>query len=271
MRLGISSWAFQWLAGRPGHPPETPLTPLTLLDKATALGVQVVQIADNMPIHTYPHDVIHTFAEVAQAREIMIEVGTSGIDYDNLYLYLDLAKQFGSTLVRTNCPRPKSEADFAAAVEQLQAVLPHYEEANVMLALENYDHFPVGEMADMIRAVDSPHIGSCVDPGNSLSCNEDTQRVVDTLAPFVANLHVKDIAIFREPYNMGFLVEGRACGQGQINLPLLINRIQEEGRQNVNAILECWTPWQGSLAASLDVEDSWIKESIRYLRTLIPN
>ncbi|QPC81326.1 sugar phosphate isomerase/epimerase [Phototrophicus methaneseepsis] len=271
MQLGISSWAFQWLAGRPGHPPPSPLTPLGLLDKATSLGVKVVQIADNLPIHAYPEDVIAEFGAVAHDRRMTIEVGTSGLDPENLCRYLELAKQFGSKLVRTNSARPDGDAGFAKAVEQLQSVMPLYEKAGILLALENYDHFPVGELAHLIRAVDSPNIGSCVDPGNSLSCNEDTAHVLDALAPLAFNLHVKDIAIFREPYNMGFLVEGRACGQGQLDFSWLIGRIQEEGLEDVNAILECWTPWQGSIEASLQLEDVWIKESIRYLRALIPN
>ncbi|MCA9914561.1 MAG: sugar phosphate isomerase/epimerase, partial [Anaerolineae bacterium] len=172
---------------------------------------------------------------------------------------------------RANLQRPDGEEGMAAAVEQLQSVMPAYEDAGIGLALENYDHFPVAELAHLIRSVDSSHIGSCVDPGNSLSCNEDTAHVLDALAPLALNLHVKDIAIFREPYNMGFYVEGRACGQGQLDFSWLINRIRQEGPHDVNAILECWTPWQGSLQASLHVEDTWIKESIRFLRTLIPN
>ena len=271
MQLGISSWAFQWLAGRPGHPPASPLTPLGLLDKATDLGVKVVQIADNLPIHTYPDDVITAFAESARERGILIEVGTSGIDPDNLYRYLELAKQFDSSLVRANFARPENEWGIKQAIAQIRSVMTQYEEAGVVLALENYDHFPVAELAQIITAVASPNIGSCVDPGNSLSCNEDTGRVLDVLGPLVLNLHVKDIAIFREPYNMGFLIEGRACGQGQLDLPWLIKRIQGVGRGDVNAILECWTPWQGSLPASLEVEDDWIKASIQYLRTLIPD
>jgi len=270
MRLGISSWAFQWLAGRPGHRPEFPLTPLGLLDKAAELGVKVVQIADNLPIHTFPDHLLAAFGETAHKRGIVIELGTSGIDPDNLRRYLELAKRFDAGLVRTNFARPENEADSAAAIRKIRLAIAQYEDAGIFLALENYDHFPVAELAHIIRAVDSPNIGSCVDPGNSLSCNEDTGRVLDILGPLALNLHVKDIAIFREPYNMGFLVEGRPCGAGQLDIPWLIGRIQEEGRQDVNAILECWTPWQGSLQATLEVEDNWIAASIQYLRTLIP-
>ena len=271
MRLGISSWAFQWLSGRPGYPPELPLTPLGLLDTATELAAGVVQIADNLPLDRYSDEIVTAFGETAQARGISIEVGTNSIDPAHLCRYLELAQQFNSKLVRTNFSRPKSEAETRKVIEQIRSVMPQFESAGIFLALENYDHFPVYELAHIIRSVGSHYIGSCVDPGNSLSCNEDTERVVDVLGPLALNLHVKDIAIFREPYNMGFWIEGRACGKGQLDLPWLIDRIKEKGGHDVNAILECWTPWQGSLQESLAMEDQWIKTSIRYLRTLIPN
>lgn len=265
MRLGISSWAFQWLAGQPNHIPDEPLTPLGLLDKAGELGVSVVQIADNMPLHTFPPDVIQAFIETAHTRNVTVELGARGIETHHLHTYLDLAKRLGSTVVRVSFPPPD---DAQSAVAQIQSVAPDFEAAGVYLAFENYDHFSVRDLVKIIEAVDSPNVGGCVDPGNSLSANEDTERVVDILGPYAFNLHVKDFAIFREPYKMGFIVQGRPCGQGQLDFVWLLKRMKELNR-DVNAILECWTPWQGSLHESLAVENEWITESIRYLRRLI--
>ncbi|NTW36601.1 MAG: hypothetical protein HGB17_10810, partial [Syntrophobacteraceae bacterium] len=50
MRLGIGSYTFPWAVGMPGHRPAQPMTALDLLDKATQLGVGVVQICDNLPL-----------------------------------------------------------------------------------------------------------------------------------------------------------------------------------------------------------------------------
>ena len=117
MRLGISSWAFQWLAGRPNHPPEAPLTPIGLLDKADELDIGVVQIADNLPLHTYSDEVIDTFGEEANRRNITVELGTHGIDVDNLLRYLDSVSKsveiqmsrFGLRTRATVASKPESE------------------------------------------------------------------------------------------------------------------------------------------------------------------
>ena len=55
MQLGISSYTFSWAVGIPGYPqPLQPLTALALLDRASELGVGVVQIADNLPLDALP-------------------------------------------------------------------------------------------------------------------------------------------------------------------------------------------------------------------------
>jgi sugar phosphate isomerase/epimerase len=269
MRLGISSHAFKWNIGQPNAAPEVPLSPLTLLDKAVELQVDVVQIADNLPIHTFTEEVIEAFGNIARDRGITVELAMRGHEPEMFRQYLEIAKMADAQLVRTAFPRPEGEAGIAAVIKDVKTIIGEFESANVCIAFENYDHFPIRELAQIINGVDSPNVGSCIDPGNSLSCNEDTMRVVDVLGPMALNLHVKDIAIFREPHHMGFWVEGRACGQGQIDFPWLIDCVRAFN-PHANAILENWIPWQGSLEASLSIEDQWIAESIRYLRTLIP-
>jgi hypothetical protein len=39
----------------------------------------------------------------------------------------------------------------------------------------------------------------------------------------------------------------------------------------VNAILELWTPPEPEIAATIAKEENWARQSIAYLRTLIPD
>jgi sugar phosphate isomerase/epimerase len=66
------------------------------------------------------------------------------------------------------------------------------------------------------------------------------------------------------------VIEGRPAGQGRLDVPWLLKRLKEAGR-DPNAILELWTPEQDSLEATIAKEDAWARESIEYLRTLIPD
>lgn len=52
MNIGISSYTYTWGVGVPGYSSiENPLTPIDLIRRAFELGVQVVQLCDNTPLH----------------------------------------------------------------------------------------------------------------------------------------------------------------------------------------------------------------------------
>jgi sugar phosphate isomerase/epimerase len=103
---------------------------------------------------------------------------------------------------------------------------------------------------------------------NSLAIPEGTVEVVDALARHTLCLHVKDFRVRRIWHMMGFTVEGTPAGQGQLDVPWLLDRLGEAGR-NPNAILELWVPQQETLAETIALEETWVKESISYLRRFI--
>ena len=116
----------------------------------------------------------------------------------------------------------------------------------------------------------SPQVGVCLDTANSLGCLENVEQIVQTLGPRVVNLHLKDVGIVRAPHNKGFIVEGRPTGQGQIDFPSLLKRLQEF-RVDPNAIVELWPPPEPTLAAAIEKEETWARESVAYARGLIPS
>ena len=61
MRAGRSSYTYTWAVGVPGHSPNEPLTLAQLLERAASLGVSVLQIADNLPVHTVPKRELEKF------------------------------------------------------------------------------------------------------------------------------------------------------------------------------------------------------------------
>lgn len=96
MKLGISSYTYTWAIGVPGFPVADPLSALGLLEKAAALGVTVLQIADNLPLDALNEEQQTALFEAAAARSIQIELGTRGIHPAHLSTYLDLAQRFKS-------------------------------------------------------------------------------------------------------------------------------------------------------------------------------
>ena len=195
-------------------------------------------------------------------------MGTRGIAPELLRRYLDLAQQFGSTLVRTVVDTAEHHPAPSEIVETLRGLMPDFEQAGITLAIENHDRFNVRTLVDILKQIDSANIGICLDTVNSFGAGEGSEVVVEALGPYVVNLHVKDFTIRRHRHMLGFEIEGTPAGQGMLDIPWLLNKLRDFGR-DPNAILETWPPPETDLTQTIHKEDAWVRESVDYLRTLI--
>ena len=269
MDLGISSYTYVWWAGVPGYPqPTDPLTAYSLVDTACSLGASVVQIADNLPLDRLSDSELSNFVRYARERHIAIEVGTRGIERENLRRYLDIAVALQSPLLRTLIDSPKHQPSGEEAALLLREIAPEFAQAKVVLAVENHDRFHARELRQIIERAASPWVGVCLDTANSLGCGEGIDQVLETVADLVANLHVKDFTVRRLTHNKGFVVEGAIAGRGLLDIPGIFSRLRQTGR-DMNAILEQWPPPEADIDSSVVKEKAWAREGFAYLRTLI--
>ncbi len=268
-KLGIGSYAFAWSIGVPGHPqPQMPLDALGFVQQCAALGVKLVQIADNLPLHSMAEaelDALH--AEVIRLG-LSVEVGTRGIAHDHLLVYLELAQRFASPILRVVIDTAHHHPDPPEIVATLRDITPAFEATDVILAIENHDRFKASELAGIVQQIGGDHIGICLDTVNSFGALEGPEVVVGLLRPYVVNLHVKDFRIVRAGHNMGFDLYGTPAGEGMLDVPWLIEKLDSMGR-SYNAILELWPAPEADIAATCAKELDWARESIDYLRTLI--
>lgn len=267
MRLGLSSYAYTWSVGVPGHRPENPLTAVQLLHNAARLNVPVVQIADNMPLDRMPPSDIETLADCAQRLGIQVEVGTRGIAPPHLEQYLAFCQRFNSPILRIVIDSQQAHYTAEAATRLLRSQRRAFEQAGVMLAIENHDRLPVAHLAAMVQDLGPDWVGVCLDTVNSLGALEGPAVVVETLGPWIVNLHLKDFTIFRPPHMMGFTVEGRPAGSGQLNVPHLLEILAAHERE-FSAVLELWTPPEPSLEQTIRKEQRWVRESVEFLDPL---
>jgi len=269
MRLGISSYTFTWAVGVKGYPPQAPMGPMALLQKAQELGVSVLQIIDNISLPLRPPAELVALDRHARQHGIALEVGTRGLLPENLITYLRIAQRLGSPIVRTLTDAGTHQPSVDEVVALVRDVLPEFERAQVCLAIENHDRIPSRGLAHIMRTIDSPYVGICLDTVNSFGALEGPEVVVSNLAPWVVGLHLKDFWVSRPPHRMGFIIEGRPAGRGRLDIPWLLDVLRKAGR-DPNAILEIWTPFDGDLESTMAKEEAWALESVRYLRTLIP-
>lgn len=270
MKLGIGSYAFAWSIGSvTGLPPANPMDYHKFLQYSAGLGVHLVQIADNLPLHALPAAEQDALKQEADALGLAVEVGTRGIKSELLETYLSIAKRFGSPILRTVIDSPDHKPDVAEIVAILRNMCSAFESANIILALENHDRFQTQVFIDILEQVNSSHVGICLDTVNSFGALEGPAVVVAALGPWVANLHVKEFIIRRIEHTMGFAIEGAPTGQGRLDLPWLLDSLKRLTNRDFNAILEQWPPPESDIEATVRKEQDWAAQSIKYLRTLI--
>lgn len=66
---------------------------------------------------------------------------------------------------------------------------------------------------------------------------------------------------------MGFLVTGTEVGAGVMSLKGLLAALAEAGK-DVNVILGTWPPFLGTVEQSIDLEEEWAKNGIKYMKVI---
>jgi sugar phosphate isomerase/epimerase len=267
MKLGIGTYTYMWSIGFERVAPNEPLDVLGLLEKARELGVGVVQIGPNLPLDVLGEAQLEAVIERAREWNIEIELGTRGLETEHLRRQISLADRLGAKLLRTVPEIGGAAPSVAEMTACLREIEPELADAGVRLAMENAV-IPAADLAGVLRNLGSPWLGITLDTVNSLAIPEGTEYVARQLAPYTMCLHVKDFVVQRVWHMMGFTVEGRPAGNGQLNVPWLLDLLREVN-VSANAILELWVPQQATLEETIKMEHAWAEESVAYLRRYI--
>ena len=263
MVLGISSYTFTWAVGVRGHMPPEPLSWTDLLNIAKDLGVRLLQIADNMPLHKMADDEIGRLVKAASENNIELEAGANRMTPENLEAYLNIAERIRSKILRFVIDDEGYKPEFRDVISIIRNTEPEFRKRGITLALENHDRFNTQQFLQIIEEVGSPYLGICLDCANSIGAGEGFNEVVTTLAPHAVNFHLKEVSIKRKYHMMGFDVEGKPFGEGCLPLKWMLSQLPSKCR---TAILEQWTPPEETLEKTIAKERTWAKQSIKYLR-----
>nr|MDQ3398215.1 sugar phosphate isomerase/epimerase [Deinococcota bacterium] len=168
MQLGIGSFAYAWAIGVPGFKPSRPMTAPHLVARAASLGVQLVQIANNLPLDRLTEAELRELKAQADALGVKVEVGTRGIAPSHLATYLELAEFFASPVIRVVVDTAHHHPDEDEVVGTLGPLMKAFERAGVHLAIENHDRFTADTLARIVARLGSPYAGICLDVINSI-------------------------------------------------------------------------------------------------------
>jgi len=266
MRKGISSYSFTWAVGVPGKMPVKPLAVNDLIDLAAKYQLDCLQIADNMPLHLLSDQELKSIRAYAASKTVVLETGSNHLTAKNLETYIGIAEKLDSDLLRFVIDGPDYQPDMDRVIGIIKDFTPLLSQKNIVLAIENHDRFKAAQFENMINKVNSPFVGICLDTVNSLGAGEDVERVVDRLAPYTFNFHLKEYEIRRVWHKMGFIVEGLPLGEGMLPVKNILSKLTPKCK---SAILEQWTPPDESIEETIKKEMDWGLRSIKTLKELV--
>ena len=267
MRIGIGTYAMAWSIGVPGFEPEDPMDIYDFLKFVHSKGINLVQIADNLPLHKYSSEELEKIRALAKQLNIGVEVGTRGLFKENMLRYIEIASFFSSPILRVVIDNAEFKPTIAEIISIIHDLVPVLKEKKIKLAIENHDRLKAGQFCEIIKSVNSDFVGICLDSVNSIGADEGFQVVFDLLAKYTINFHLKDYMIRRKPHMMGFEITGTPAGQGMMPLEKVLATLSEMGKTD-SMILELWPDPEISLEKTIEKERRWIDESLEYLTNL---
>jgi 3-oxoisoapionate decarboxylase len=238
-----------------------------LLQIAKDLGVNLVQLADNIPLHQWTEEQLREFKHMAEEMGVGLEVGARGLTPERLAQYINIAEILDSPFLRFVIDEGDYEPDHETINNIIRDGLDALQDAGLSLAIENHDRFLSRELVQFIHQTSPLQVGICLDSVNSFGAGEGIQEVLDQLIPLSINFHIKDFTIKRKDHQMGFEVVGTPAGEGFLDIPGIIKKLKHF-RKCQSCTLELWTPPEQTLEETVKKEQEWAKKSIAYLQSL---
>ncbi|SDR89395.1 sugar phosphate isomerase/epimerase family protein [Microlunatus soli] len=263
MSIGTGTYAYFW---RMSERVASPWSLQDALRDTADHGLDLFQICDHQPLSEADDGRLSEIAALATDLGITLELGTRGLAEDHLLRYLRIAERLGARLIRSMWTAGDDRPGAVEAERRLRAVLPAFTDAGVTLALETYEQVSTVDLVGLIERIDSPQLGICLDPGNTVANFEQPDEVTRRCAPYVKNWHVKDFDFTRSPGWVGFSYTGVPIGTGRLDYDGIRAAIEPD-RRGINQIIEFWLPWQDSPHATVDTEARWTADTIAYLRS----
>jgi len=266
--LGIGSYTWPWAVESYQQQKQGMIYILKILKQAALHDIHFVQLCDNLPLHELTAQERDMLKRTADENHIVIQAGTKRLTSDNLDRYISIAVQFKSPFIRMVIDDQGYHPEIEEIISMIKKALPSLKENNIILAIENHDRFSSAVLTQIIEETSAESIGICLDTANSLGAGEGIHEVVETLAPYAVNLHIKDIIIKRVSSKMGFAIEGAAAGQGILDIPWIVNELKKTGRC-ATATLESWSVKSDSFQGTVDKEHQGVETSIQYLKKIL--
>ncbi len=261
------------------------LSTFELFDLGLELGLDGFHLDDGV-LESLDTAFLGEVAVAAREKHLFLEYNMSldlgnfgiGIQHD-LEEGLATAHALGADVVKAGMeiprPRPRAGSRFhpkvmpylEKTVGLLKKAAPMAQDMGIRLALENHCDSFSEEILWVLKQVDHPFVGACIDTMNAWHIGEDPMRAIENLAPVAFTNHFRDDRV--EFCRDGFRVSGVAVGDGDIDMEKAYQLINKHSPTNRIIIETEMGISMDNKERALALELEAVKKSIHYCRTTL--
>ena len=289
MKLGLHTYTLHlWGLGQnwgiQADPRPKVMTLLELMDKAAEWGLDGLHIT-GCDLETKDDDRLNQVRKAAESRQLYLEYNFSRDEEfdprltDTLEEGITIARKIGADLAKFSldirrprplygsCFHPKVMRQLCDIYDEILTVLPLLEETGIRLALENHTETFADEVIWLIKQVNHPLVGACVDTVNSMGVLENPETAVKKLAPYAFSNHFCDHKLSRDQFGIRF--HGVALGDGDIDCFKTYNIIRELSPTDRITFEIEWDMGEDPIEVAREKEMAACIKSIQYARDIL--
>lgn len=270
------SWGFD-----AAHAFEKTIDLFQLMDLAVEWGLDGLHIT-NVDLETLDAEHLAEVKAAAEAHGLYLEYNVSfnapcdprvnstvkdallngkAMGADLVKFSLDIERPFP---VYGTCMHPDVMKQLAARYDEFKENLPLMEELGLEISIENHCDTYSDEVIWLVKQLDHPKVGACLDTINSLVVLEGPEACVEKMAPYCNCCHFCDNKIVVDPDGTHSI--GVAIGQGDINSAKVLRTLKEKSPLKRITFEVEYEIGKDTLEVAREKEIEACKQSIDFLR-----
>ncbi|MCB1123869.1 MAG: sugar phosphate isomerase/epimerase [Verrucomicrobiae bacterium] len=186
--------------------------------------------------------------------------GSSGVimDLSHKMILLDRCEQLGCRIIKCTGSRRGTSGGLEHIIEVCKELAPIAEEMDMLVTLENHASNVlenIGDYEEVFAAIDSSHIGMCMDIGHFEGIGVDLHEVIDKFHDRILHVDLKDCRARGKGHDTVVF------GQGVTDFDSILTHLMEKNYQGYLVVEQAWREpqgdWQSDLAKSYQLFKRW--------------
>lgn len=273
------SWGFDGV-----HEFEKTMTLMQLMDNAVEWGLDGLHIT-NVDLETLDPEHLAEVKAAAEAHGLYLEYNVSFDAPSDPRVNATVkdallnAKAMGADLVKFSldierphplygsCFHPDVMRQLSVRYDEFKANIKLMEELGLKISIENHCDTYADEVIWLVRQLNHPDIGACLDTINSLVVLEGPEACVEKMAPYANCCHFCDNKLVVDPDGTHSI--GVAIGKGDIDCAKVLRTLMEKAPLDRITFEVEYEIGDDPIEVAREKEIQACKESIDYLRNVL--